>query len=525
MTNSLSGVPEELKIKILSFLDAVALARCSMTCKSICETIKNSSLLAYTIQLHLNGLKDAGVSAPHADLLAHLLRYRQAWLSLKLGEPVTLWLPYDGYKMELVRAAFAHTNTEHIAHIISIPTPSNIEKRTFQNAGKGTLVLTFTMDPTQDMIALLYNDETRPSRTDARNICIHIRTMSTDIPHPLAHSSCLTITIYPNPTLGNYPDHASLYVAHNILAFTFFDPLLRRRVMIWDWTTSDLILDSSIALDPWLPPVRNGYRFGLIDHMHCLFISPVDSGSIRLYKYVRPSGVHLATLHLPPISAGISVLGVTAQAGSITAQQATPHVPLAVNDADRLHVFNLLYRKGTEGPQSTISTNVFVHQRVFMSYIAHAADPAAAGPPLDVPWADWGPRNTRILCPAYTTTGRGPNRCVHGQRVVQFPRTTERELGGAQSVEVLDFSRAAVLAAQGLLPQPPSSPTHPPGVLAPPSIVRHPYFQGDVETHLPYVSWTRELPRQYNDFLTNEDCIIGIQNKVATTVRLDIYTI
>jgi hypothetical protein len=201
--------------------------------------------------------------------------------------------------------------------------------------------------------------------------------------------------------------------------------------MIWDWTTSDLILvratflyrplihltilqDSSIALDPLLPPVRNGYRSSLIDHMYCLFISPVDSGSIRLYKFVRPSGItapatHLATLHLPPISTGISVLGVTAQAGPITAQQATPHVPLAVNDADRLHVFNLLYRKGTEGPQSTISANVFVHQRVFMSYIARSADPAA-GPPLDVPWADWGPRNTRILCPAYTTTGRGANR-------------------------------------------------------------------------------------------------------------------
>jgi hypothetical protein len=30
MTNSLPGVPEELRIKILSFLDAIALARCSM---------------------------------------------------------------------------------------------------------------------------------------------------------------------------------------------------------------------------------------------------------------------------------------------------------------------------------------------------------------------------------------------------------------------------------------------------------------------------------------------------------------
>jgi hypothetical protein len=102
-------------------------------------------------------------------------------------------------------------------------------------------------------------------------------------------------------------------------------------------------------------------------------------------------------------------------------------------------------------------------------------------------------------------------RCVHGQRVVQLPRITEREPGSAPFVKVLDFSRAAVLAAQGILPRPPSSPTNSPGVLAASSIVRHPYFQGDVETHLPCVSWTRELTKEYDDFLINEDCIIGVQ--------------
>ncbi|KAF8164060.1 hypothetical protein BJ912DRAFT_1049424 [Pholiota molesta] len=229
MTNSLPGVPEELRIKILSFLDVIALARCSMTCKSICETIKNSSLLAYTIQLHLNGLKNTRLSTPHADLLERLLRHRQAWLSLELGEPVTLQLPYGSHGIKLVGAAFAYTNSEHVAEIISLPTSINIGKCTFQNAGR-TLVLALTMDPTQDMIALLYNDQTRPSQTDARNICIHIRTMSTDISHPLAHHSGLTVTIQPNPPVGNHPEESSLYVARNILAFTFFDPLRRSEI-------------------------------------------------------------------------------------------------------------------------------------------------------------------------------------------------------------------------------------------------------------------------------------------------------
>jgi hypothetical protein len=117
-------------------------------------------LLAYTIQLHLNGLKDTRLSAPHADLLEHVLRHRQAWLSLEFGELVTLKLPYDGYGIRLVGAAFAYTDREHVAQIISLPTSSNIEKCSFQNARPGTLVLAFTMDPTQDMIALLYDDDT-----------------------------------------------------------------------------------------------------------------------------------------------------------------------------------------------------------------------------------------------------------------------------------------------------------------------------------------------------------------------------
>jgi hypothetical protein len=324
--------------------------------------------------------------------------------------------------------------------------------------------------------------------------------------------------------------------------------------MIWDWTTSNLLLvrhiympscdlfnqnlqDSTVALDPSLPPVRFGHRFSLIDHTYCLFLSPVDSGSIRLYKFIRPSGVttpaiHLVTLHLPPISTGISAIATTkTQAGPIMAQ-ATSHIPLVANDEDRLYLFTLVYRASFEGPPSPISTNMFVHQRVFMNYIAQSAD-SGAGPPLDIPWAEWGPQNTPIIYPAYRLTSRWQNRCagarvgrgntlpeplitilcgcVHGQRVVQLPRITEREPVGAPFVKVLDFSRAAVLAAQGLLPQPPSSPTNPPGVLAASSIVRHPYFQGDVETHLPCVSWTRELTKEYNDFLINEDCLIGVQ--------------
>jgi hypothetical protein len=103
-----------------------------------------------------------------------------------------------------------------------------------------------------------------------------------------------------------------------------------------------------------------------------------------------------------------------------------------------------------------------------------------------------------------------------GQRVVQHSRSGERDAGrGPPALEVLDFSLAAVLAAQGVLPRPrppPSAPMRSPGMLVAPSIVRHPDFQGDVETRLPYVCSTRELAKRYSQFVINEECqcIIGL---------------
>jgi hypothetical protein len=73
-----------------------------------------------------------------------------------------------------------------------------------------------------------------PSTSDDAVARIHIRAISADIPHPLALRNSLEYNI------GFIVDPI-LQIAHNILALSFgIDD--ETRTVIWDWTTSELLL-------------------------------------------------------------------------------------------------------------------------------------------------------------------------------------------------------------------------------------------------------------------------------------------
>jgi hypothetical protein len=70
---------------------------------------------------------------------------------------------------------------------------------------------------------------------------IHVRTMSGGVPHPLAFQSALELT---GESLYGYPIDDSmdpvLQITHNLLALSF--EVQETRFLIWDWTTSELLL-------------------------------------------------------------------------------------------------------------------------------------------------------------------------------------------------------------------------------------------------------------------------------------------
>lgn len=195
----------------------------------------------------MDGLKDAGTPLSHSELLQSLVKRRQAWLRLKKKRPLIRRTQPNCHGYELVGGAFAHTSwsDDHL-EIVWLPTASNAEGRTLSRPSIGISgPREFTMDPTQDLIALVEEGGYSPT-TNTRILRVHIRSISTNAIHPQAQQSPLKFTVIPRPGYpGNTASTAFLQIAHNILA-VYFHYAPDRRVLIWDWTTSDLILVSSI---------------------------------------------------------------------------------------------------------------------------------------------------------------------------------------------------------------------------------------------------------------------------------------
>ncbi|KAF8194950.1 hypothetical protein BJ912DRAFT_159975 [Pholiota molesta] len=458
-TNDFGAIPPELQIQILRNLDAVSLIRCAMTCVYLNDIVKNSSELMYIIQLHLDGLEDCGTALPNADSVARLLERRRAWLSLEWTGRIAAEIPFSCWAdvWDLVGGAVAHVD-EGKLEIIQLPTSKGDEGRTVRRALSGFTPLCVTMDPTQDLVVFLENVPSPPltSNSTVAVAGIHICTISSGAPHPLASQSSLEFN--GENLFGHLIEHSMdpvLQIAHNLLALSF--GANETRILIWDWTTSELLLDSAISFDRPFPSYMGRSAINLLDSIYFVFAyaddSGDDSGSIRLYKLDRSVSVdkgpaiHLATLHLPPLRAGSDIRNIAILTGPIQAHP-LPCTPLVANDEDRLHVLRLMYFCGDEGPSDDGQIGLlFTHQRVFTKYIAQHA--RLGGPALSIPWAEWGPRNTRLIPPAEGLVGRYDRRYVYGQRAA-FPGRGR----SSTDIEIFDFSLAAVLSAKGCIPAP-----------------------------------------------------------------------
>ncbi|KAF8171138.1 hypothetical protein BJ912DRAFT_911666, partial [Pholiota molesta] len=485
-------LPQELHIQILSHLDAVSLIRCAMTCTSFYDTLKSSSFLTCTVQLHLDGLKDAGTTLSHTDLIAYLTRRRRAWFALETNGPLTVQTQPYCEVCELAGGAFATVGSDHF-EVIWLPTASHADGRTLRRPLRGISVAEFTMDPTQDLIVFLEDDGTPPSMTDTRIIRIHIHAISTNAIHPQAQQSPLQLTVVPKHDRANTYTTAVLQIAYGVVAVHFrfhsHNGGGEARALVWDWTTSDLLLDTSTSFDPPPPPLE--YDFVLLDTTYFFVITAAKCGVIQLYKLVRShaapnQAIHLASLHLPPTAYGVAIDRIHTHAGPIEANL-HPYAPFTVHDDHRLHMFTVQYIHPDSGRARPHYVNVFLHQRVLLKYARHART-VQEHVPLDIPWAEWGPPNTRValfLPRQYVSHWR---RSAYGQRAV---------LAAPYAVDVFDFSLAAVLSVQGILGAPAAaSEIGKPGHLLPSSVIRTedvPLFLDDVETHLPCVRSTLKL--------------------------------
>ncbi|KAF9486106.1 hypothetical protein BDN70DRAFT_889499 [Pholiota conissans] len=544
MATDLPTLPEDVLLQVLPHLDAVSLARFSMMCKFLYETIKESPLMTYTIELYLNGMVDSRetIVEPYLELINRLRRRRQAYVTPMWIKNTTVYMQFLGINTNLVGGIFV-SNSPSRSELGVLPVSYGISEPQLSSPRPnniGTSILNVNLDPSQDLFVLVEN-EPFDGPTDyvddvPRTVRIHLRTIFEDDPHPRARKKALEYIIIPTGIQGTYLHTSSLYIEGHILAHYYFcgeDPgRTQPRVLIWDWTTSELILDSSSSSPALLPTLLS--RFHLIDSRHFFVLSELNSGSIKMYKLASngTSSIHLVTLHLPLCAPSVHISGLNSHAGPTGPHFRSSTQYLRVNDDDRLHVFTFDYEYpgamfiGEYNIPNLKYLDLFVHQRMFAQYFYLEMAPMT-DLPLDMPWAKWGSANTKILWPSRIQNAYAGLRDIHGQRVVLpvFRGSNLRLYPETNSVEILDFSLAAILSVGHHDPLENDDA----GLLLPPTMIKTseiPLFLDDVETHLPCVSFTTDLDRTYTSFRIHADGFVGTNMGPSRgNAIVDAYTI
>ncbi|KAF9482977.1 hypothetical protein BDN70DRAFT_929632 [Pholiota conissans] len=395
MALSLFELPLDLQNYILETLDVFSLVRCTRTCKTMYDIVKNSLLLNYTVQLHLDGFKDAGstINMPYSDRLDHLLHRRRFWTSQHLSNPIAVHLE-DG-SWEVADGVIAGVDDLHQLKLVQFPPLYDAMGRTITRKLPGFPIERFAMDPTQDVIAFLENNE-----VSLGTIRIHIRAISNKEDHPCAHESCLQFILAPNPPDDVSINRGHLQISGNSLLLRCysgrhgpFGGVSQPRILMWDWTSGDLVLDTFTSPNEILAQFDS---FEMLDSTSFMTTLADDDGSINLFKFLQPCAadlrlVHLAILRLPSMVSGTRFSDdLKLYCGPIEANP-LPGLPYVANKEYRLHLLKLEYLLETK----KIAFDLFVHQWVLTKYLSDRTD----GLVLDLPWMDWGPMNTRLSCP------------------------------------------------------------------------------------------------------------------------------
>ncbi|KAF9472986.1 hypothetical protein BDN70DRAFT_937775 [Pholiota conissans] len=358
---------------------------------------------------------------------------------------------------------------------------------------------------------------------DRHLVHVYIRTISTNTAHPRAQENPLRFVVEKDREMSVFNAHIEIardnLLVHICTCDMETDDCVPS-VLIWNWTTAELILDTSnVSVD--LPNMSPWPEFGLLDSTFCYIISLDECGALWLCKLLPscdPPIVHIATLHFPPTTPETEVYKIIAHAGPLEAH-APPNTPFMVNDDDRLHMFTMSYSNPSlDYRDNRGMLTLYVHQRVFSKY---ASSERYSGTPIDIPWAEWGPQNTRVVYPAsFVPQVYEWTRFVHGQRVIFSPSPT------SDIVHVLDFSLAAVLTATGALPTTslPTSTESPMAMgfsLLPEEEIEDtvPLFLDGIVTRLPCVLIRRTLWRRYPAYMVYADGVIGVSGGLS----LDVY--
>lgn len=245
-----------------------------------------------------------------------------------------------------------------------------------------------------------------PSLASFWSVRLHLRTISSNKPHPLARESILSLNIPPDVVLENLPFSATLQLAYGMLCLSITTGSSFRglRAMVWNWKTGQLVFVSltffsfslpslKLAQDSWdVPTLMNDSQgFTMLNSETFMLTSIRLSGSLKIYAIShcrRTPATLLATLLLPEIQPEFYLRTLDSHSGPVHAHP-PEHSLFTSTSESRIQVISAFYIGPFPGTFRNYS--IFIHNDQILS-IAKSTSPGS-----DLSWDSWGPQHTRFL--------------------------------------------------------------------------------------------------------------------------------
>ncbi|EMD35720.1 hypothetical protein CERSUDRAFT_115679 [Gelatoporia subvermispora B] len=503
----LLDLPEELLLEVLKNLDFRSILRCCCVCRLLQSAIKGSLELQYKIELYADGLVD-GPPIPNlttADRLHLLLERRRRWRSLDWRRMESIPITGGCQAYELVDGVFAKSMSTAFAggsrHFTTVRLPTQAEPaRTIVRENLGVPTRDFAMDPSQDLLALVHNDE---GNVGPPRIVIHFRTLSTNEVHPKASLAQLEA---PMPLRT---ENSLIQVADDVVALFYWAH--GPGILIWNWQKGILLVNltqNSIRRDV-LPPMV--WDFAFLSNRAFLVTTIAGVGTIEIYAFrgdvalegglEKPNSARrVASLGMPPIKQTQELHAFNTHSGPFVHRPGTGQLFHTASDMCA-HLFELNY--GEHGRRFLL----FVPNRFFLSFVPKEGEIAGVRHTIEQSWNEWGPLNSRVL----HRRGRFQwLRYIHGHRLVlplALPPSPPDTMIRERLLIVCDFN-----VHPKRINDPVEKPDNCEIVTVPEVIPADDTFKEEVITYLPYARSLKIVTFNYSGLMIDDERIVGMKS-------------
>ncbi|KAJ4474169.1 hypothetical protein C8R41DRAFT_923933 [Lentinula lateritia] len=270
-------LPVEILCDVLQVLSVRDLLQCNLVCKCLRRIINDSSALQFTIELARCRMKPAPISKLPVSSRLRILRDREnAWRTFSPKSQHRLKLNHSGTVYEFAGGVYGtgkeiDRRTAYIT-FYDLPSVTSGAQRSITHTFTDVNVIDFTMDPAQDLLVLVSMNEDSPYLYD-----LHLRTLSSNEPHPLAPSPILPC-YRKLPGLNLTEGAVQIQISGDVIGFLVKEALLslRAHFEVFKWRAvfpNSCMVKSLFGIDD----------FTFLSEDHFLLVEP--NGVFDVYSF------------------------------------------------------------------------------------------------------------------------------------------------------------------------------------------------------------------------------------------------